>query len=309
MALDTTVEQVDGDPPLTVLALAGELDASNFASLVAEVQGLYAAGTRRLLLDLTDLRFMASSGLVALHSIVRILQGEAPDDLEAGWGSFHTVGHDVAGGRDPDGGPAVRGAARGPARARPDRSGPTVRHPSGSRRRDRCRLTGPTGPPMTPRRHLADLDLRSILAPFDDLAGRVAISIEDHDGRCLSMTAPAAHPEACVSRSADVQVHDEVAGRVVLTGPSREGPLLGATAGAIASALSIAVAAEIDPQPAPRPPSSRRSWPTVDACSAASCRSCPRTCPATTSPPTTRPRARSAATSSTCSACVAAAGR
>ena len=97
MALDTTVEQVDGDPPLTVLALAGELDASNFASLVAEVQGLYAAGTRRLLLDLADLRFMASSGLVALHSIVRILQGEAPDDLEAGWGSFHTVGHDVAG--------------------------------------------------------------------------------------------------------------------------------------------------------------------------------------------------------------------
>jgi anti-anti-sigma factor len=98
MALDTTVEQHGGDPPLTILALAGELDASNFGSLVAEVQGLYAGGTRRLLLDLTDLRFMASSGLVALHSIVRILQGDAPDDLEAGWGSFHTVGHDVAGG-------------------------------------------------------------------------------------------------------------------------------------------------------------------------------------------------------------------
>jgi anti-anti-sigma factor len=98
MALDTTVEQHDGDPPLTILSLAGELDASNFAGLVDQVQGLYDAGTRRLLLDLTDLRFMASSGLVALHSIVRILHGETPDDLEAGWGSFHTVGHDVAGG-------------------------------------------------------------------------------------------------------------------------------------------------------------------------------------------------------------------
>ena len=98
MALDTTVEQVDGDPPLTILSLAGELDASNFTALVQQVQGLYDAGTRRLLVDLTDLRFMASSGLVALHSIVRILHGEAPDDLEAGWGSFHTVGHDVAGG-------------------------------------------------------------------------------------------------------------------------------------------------------------------------------------------------------------------
>ena len=96
MALDTTVERHDGDPPLTILALAGELDASNFSGLVEQVQGLYDAGTRRLLLDLTELRFMASSGLVALHSIVRILHGEAPDDPESGWGSFHTVGHDVA---------------------------------------------------------------------------------------------------------------------------------------------------------------------------------------------------------------------
>jgi len=98
MALATTVEHVDGDPPTTVLALDGELDASNFATIVAQVQELYDAGTRRLLLDLTDLRFMASSGLVALHSIVRIMHGEQPDDLEAGWGSIHSVAHDVADG-------------------------------------------------------------------------------------------------------------------------------------------------------------------------------------------------------------------
>jgi sigma-B regulation protein RsbU (phosphoserine phosphatase) len=103
---------------------------------------------------------------------------------------------------------------------------------------------------MTPRRHLADLDLRAVLAPFDDLAGRVAISIEDADGRCLSMTAPAAHPEACVSQAAPIQVHDEVAGRVILTGPAQEAPLLTATAGAIASALSIAVSAGISQSPA-----------------------------------------------------------
>ena len=98
MALDTTVETVEGDPPVTVVALAGELDASNYRDLIDQVQALYTSGTRRLLLDLTDLRFMASSGLVALHSIVRILHGEQPDDTEAGWGSFHTVSHDVSGG-------------------------------------------------------------------------------------------------------------------------------------------------------------------------------------------------------------------
>jgi anti-anti-sigma factor len=98
MALDTTAEQVEGRVPITVLALRGELDASNFQDLVATAQAHYAEGDRSLLLDLAELDFMASSGLVALHSIVRVFQGEAPDDPEAGWGALHDIGHDVSGG-------------------------------------------------------------------------------------------------------------------------------------------------------------------------------------------------------------------
>ncbi|CAN5608261.1 hypothetical protein BH20CHL7_BH20CHL7_16880 [soil metagenome] len=98
MALETTIEQVDARVPVTVVALDGELDASNFAGLVEAIQGLYASGTRHLLLDLSDLRFMASSGLVALHSIVRILDGQSPDDADAGWDALHAVGHDASGG-------------------------------------------------------------------------------------------------------------------------------------------------------------------------------------------------------------------
>ncbi|MFP5342906.1 MAG: STAS domain-containing protein [Candidatus Limnocylindria bacterium] len=89
MALETTVEQVDARVPLTVIALDGELDASNFESLIETARTLYDGGARTLLLDLTDLRFMASSGLVALHSIVRIMHGEAPPDPEAGWTALH----------------------------------------------------------------------------------------------------------------------------------------------------------------------------------------------------------------------------
>ena len=98
MALDTTIEQVDGPTPVTVMALDGELDASNFTELVRQVQDLYGAGTRSLVLDLEGLRFMASSGLVALHSIVRVLRGEAPDDPDAGWQALHDVGLDASGG-------------------------------------------------------------------------------------------------------------------------------------------------------------------------------------------------------------------
>lgn len=96
MALETTVEPASGRVPITVLSLDGELDASNFTALIDQVRGLYDAGTRHLLLDLTDLRFMASSGLVALHSIVRLMHGEPPPDSDAGWSALHALGQDVS---------------------------------------------------------------------------------------------------------------------------------------------------------------------------------------------------------------------
>jgi anti-sigma B factor antagonist len=89
MSLETTIEQVEGDAPLTILALEGELDASNFEGLIDTVRRLYDGGARQLLIDLAGLRFMASSGLVALHSIVRIMHGEPPPDPEAGWSALH----------------------------------------------------------------------------------------------------------------------------------------------------------------------------------------------------------------------------
>ena len=95
MALTTTTEEVAGRVPITVVTLEGELDASNFERLIDDVRGLYDAGTRNLLLDLSDLTFLASSGLVALHSIVRILHGEPPPDPEAGWGALHELGLDA----------------------------------------------------------------------------------------------------------------------------------------------------------------------------------------------------------------------
>jgi anti-anti-sigma factor len=98
MALQTTVERVEGRVPITILALDGELDASNFERVIEEVSGLYAAGARTLLLDLSGLTFMASSGLVALHAIVLVMRGEQPPDLEGGWSAFHALTNAVEGG-------------------------------------------------------------------------------------------------------------------------------------------------------------------------------------------------------------------
>ena len=81
-----------GDPPVCVLTLTGELDASNFEQLISMAQGAHDAGMKGLVLELSGLAFMASSGLVALYAAERIFRGEPPPDLEAGWQVFHDMG-------------------------------------------------------------------------------------------------------------------------------------------------------------------------------------------------------------------------
>lgn len=94
MAMTIDVEHLGGTPPVTVVALDGELDASNYERVIEVVRDAYAHGARGLVLDLSGLTFMASSGLFALHSAVRIMRGETPPDPEAGWGAMHQMAHD-----------------------------------------------------------------------------------------------------------------------------------------------------------------------------------------------------------------------
>ena len=94
MAMTIDVERLGGTPPVTVVALAGELDASNYEQVIDVVRNAYAAGSRGLVLDLEQLTFMASSGLFAMHSAVRIMRGETPPDPEAGWGALHQMAQD-----------------------------------------------------------------------------------------------------------------------------------------------------------------------------------------------------------------------
>lgn len=97
MTLQTTVEQVEGRVPITVVSLDGELDASNYERVIEAARDAYARGARGLVLDLARLGFMASSGLFALHSAFRIMRGETPPDPEAGWGALHEVAGDQEG--------------------------------------------------------------------------------------------------------------------------------------------------------------------------------------------------------------------
>ncbi len=95
MVLQTTVEQVEGPVPITIIALDGELDGSSYERVIDAVRGIYEAGGRRLLMDLTDLEFISSSGLVAMHSSMRMMRGEAPPDPEQGWEALRAIRSEV----------------------------------------------------------------------------------------------------------------------------------------------------------------------------------------------------------------------
>lgn len=96
MAMTIEVEEVAGSPSVTVVSLDGELDASNYEGVIDVVRNAYAGGARGLVFDLSGLAFMASSGLFALHSAVRIMRGETPPDPEGGWGALREMAADDA---------------------------------------------------------------------------------------------------------------------------------------------------------------------------------------------------------------------
>jgi anti-anti-sigma regulatory factor len=98
--LNTSVDRVS--PEVVVLALDGELDASNYRELIETGTGLYADGARRLVLDVARLTYMSSSGIVALHSLAMIFRGQRPPDPEAGWSAFHSVSSEADAGAPED---------------------------------------------------------------------------------------------------------------------------------------------------------------------------------------------------------------
>jgi anti-anti-sigma regulatory factor len=87
--------QVQGKVPVTMMKLHGELDASCYLDVIAAAKKLSQQGVHDLLLDLGDMTFMSSAGLMALHSITMLMQGKEPPNPEDGWGAMHDIAHDV----------------------------------------------------------------------------------------------------------------------------------------------------------------------------------------------------------------------
>ena len=92
--MSISIEQVQGYVPVTILSVQGALDASNYRDVIEAAQETYDQGARDILIDMTDIHFMSSSGIVALHSIALMLRGEQTPDPESGWDALHSVDRD-----------------------------------------------------------------------------------------------------------------------------------------------------------------------------------------------------------------------
>ena len=96
--MDIHVTNYQGRSVISVVRLAGRLDATSYLDLIEKAKHLLGEGTRQMVIDLAGVSYLSSAGLMALHAIAVLLRGGTPADPEAGWGALHAAADDVAAG-------------------------------------------------------------------------------------------------------------------------------------------------------------------------------------------------------------------
>lgn len=92
--MEIIISQSQDAPDISIMQLRGALDGSTYENFITAAENLFEAGTRNLILDMSELNFLSSAGLAALHRIARIFRGEERSTLEEGWAALHAIEKD-----------------------------------------------------------------------------------------------------------------------------------------------------------------------------------------------------------------------
>jgi anti-anti-sigma regulatory factor len=92
--MGTNTYQQQGRVSVTVMQLIGKLDGSNYMQLIEEARQAYLAGVRDLLIDMSQLSFLSSAGIAAIHKTALMFRGEPVAGDEMGWASYHAIDRD-----------------------------------------------------------------------------------------------------------------------------------------------------------------------------------------------------------------------
>ena len=89
--MNITVTEVTKRVPITIVEVIGDIDGSNFKDLIAKGSEAVHRGTNAMLLDLNQVNYVSSAGLLAIQTIAALLSKETPPDPDAGWQSLHRM--------------------------------------------------------------------------------------------------------------------------------------------------------------------------------------------------------------------------
>jgi anti-anti-sigma factor len=89
--LTITISKKQGRVLVTILELAGILDGSNHAQLEDEAKKIHHDGRRDVLIDLSKLTFMNSSGLAAIQRTAKLFRDQPKAKQESGRAAPHAI--------------------------------------------------------------------------------------------------------------------------------------------------------------------------------------------------------------------------
>jgi len=85
MSANLTIEvsAAQADQPVTLFKVKGEVNTNSYELLQARADQEHAAGMRDLVLDLSQVPYVSSAGLRALHHIFMLLRAPTPEESDA----------------------------------------------------------------------------------------------------------------------------------------------------------------------------------------------------------------------------------
>ena len=78
--MEIRLTQEQGRVPITVFHIKGDINVESYEQLQDKAREAHAAGTRNLVLDLSEVPYMSSVGIRALNNIFTLLRSDAPEE-------------------------------------------------------------------------------------------------------------------------------------------------------------------------------------------------------------------------------------
>ena len=89
--MEIKIFQEQGRDDVSVIHVAGHLDGQTYQELISAASEAIGSGTKNILLELSDLTYISSAGLVSLHTIALLTRGETLPNPEHGWSTLKSM--------------------------------------------------------------------------------------------------------------------------------------------------------------------------------------------------------------------------